>query len=66
MGTNETATKKPAKKGNTAKQLGGFLMALGVIFAVIAGSFGAIPAVLFFAGLITLIVGVAQRDNGNA
>ena len=63
MGTNETATKKPAKKGTTAKQIGGFLMFLGVILAVIMGSFGALPAVLFFGGLISLIVGIAIRDN---
>ena len=62
MGTNKTAT----KKGPTAKQLGGFLMVLGVVFAVITGSFGAIPAVLFFGGLITLIVGIAIRDNDNS
>jgi len=62
MGTNKTAT----KKGTTAKQLGGFLMVLGVVFAVITGSFGAIPAVLFFGGLITLIVGIAIRDNDNS
>ena len=55
MGTNET----------TAKQIGGFLMALGVIFSVITGSFGAVPAVLFFGGLITLIVGIAIRDNNS-
>jgi len=66
MGTNETATKKPAKRGTTAKQIGGFLMVLGVVFAVITGSFGAVPAVLFFGGLITLIVGVAIRDNDHS
>ena len=66
MGTNETTTKKPAKKGTTAKQIGGFLMVLGVIFSVITGSFGAVPAVLFFGGLITLIVGIAIRDNNNS
>jgi hypothetical protein len=40
-------------------------MVLGVIFSVIAGSFGAVPAVLFFGGLITLIVGIAIRDNNS-
>ena len=64
--TNETgATKNPARKGAVAKQVGGFLMALGVVFALIAGSFGAVPAILFFGGLITLIVGIAQRDTDN-
>ena len=58
----ETGKKTP-KKGTTLKQLGGFLMALGVVFALFTGSFGAVPAILLFGGLITLIVGIAQRDN---
>ena len=65
MTTDPAATKKTTKKGTSAKQLGGFLMVLGVVFALFAGSFGAVPAVLFFGGLITLIVGIAQRDTDN-
>lgn len=38
-------------------------MVVGVLFAVFAGSFTAPAAVLFFGGLIALIVGVAQRDT---
>ena len=41
-------------------------MVLGVVLALLIGSFGAVPAVLFFGGLITLIVGVAQRDNDDS
>ena len=55
--------KKAPKKGTTAKQLGGLAMVLGIILALLTGSFGLPPAILFFGGLITLIVGVAQRDN---
>jgi hypothetical protein len=42
------------------------MMVLGVIVAVIAGSFGPAPAILFFGGLIALIVGIAQRESDAA
>jgi len=64
--TKQLGEKKATKKGTVAKQVGGFLMVLGVVLALLIGSFGAVPAVLFFGGLITLIVGVAQRDNDNS
>jgi hypothetical protein len=61
--TNESATTKKAhKKGYVAKQVGGLAMIIGVVFALMAGSFGAVPAMLFFGGLAALIVGAAQRD----
>lgn len=65
MTNQSVGQKKTAKKGTVAKQVGGFLMGLGVVVAIIFGSFGALPAILFFGGLITLIVGVAKRDNDN-
>ena len=40
-------------------------MVLGVVVAVISGAFTAPAAILFFGGLITLVVGVAQRDTDN-
>lgn len=40
-------------------------MALGIVVALMIGSFGALPAILFFGGLVMLIVGVARRDTGN-
>ena len=62
--TNEAgATKKAHKKGYVAKQLGGLAMIVGVLFAIFSGSFTAVAAVLFFGGLIALIVGIAQRDT---
>lgn len=62
--TNEPSTEKKApKKGYAAKQVGGLAMVVGVLFAVFAGSFTAPAAVLFFGGLIALIVGIAQRDT---
>jgi hypothetical protein len=63
--TKQLGEKKVTKKGTVATQVGGFLMVLGVILALLIGSFGAVPAVLLFGGLITLVVGVAQRDNDN-
>jgi hypothetical protein len=64
--TNQTdGQKKTAKKGAITKQAGAFLMVLGVIVAIIFGSFGALPAILFFGGLVTLIVGIAQRETDN-
>lgn len=64
--TNEAATtKKPARKGATTKQMGGLFMVLGIVFALGAGSFGAFHALLFFGGLVTLIVGIAQRETDN-
>lgn len=43
--------------------LGGFLMVLGVVFALLAGTFSAVAAILFFGGLVTLIIGIAKRDG---
>jgi len=64
--TKQLGEKKATKRGTAAKQVGGFLMVLGVVLALLIGSFGAVPAVLFFGGLIALIVGVAQRDNDDS
>ena len=62
--TNEAgADKKAPKKGYVAKQVGGLAMIVGILFAVFSGSFTAIAAILFFGGLIALIVGIAQRDT---
>ncbi|MDF9748625.1 hypothetical protein [Arthrobacter sp. ES3-54] len=61
--TNETAPHKAPKKGYVAKQLGGLAMIVGVLFAVFSGSFTAPAALLFFGGLVALIVGIAQRDT---
>jgi hypothetical protein len=64
---NEPSTEaKTKKKGYVAKQVGGLAMVVGVIVAVMSGSFSFPAAVLFFGGLIALIVGVAQRDTDNA
>jgi len=60
--TNETGVQKK-KKGYPARVIGGLLMVLGVALSIAAGSFTAPAAVLFFGGLIALIVGVAQRDT---
>jgi len=57
------AEKKAPKKGYVAKQVGGLAMIVGILFAVFSGSFTAIAAILFFGGLIALIVGIAQRDT---
>jgi len=65
--TNEAGTGRKARKGGyVAKQVGGLAMILGVLFAVFAGSFTAPAAVLFFGGLVALIVGIAQRDRDNS
>lgn len=62
--TNEPdAAKKTPKKGYVAKRVGGLAMIVGVLFAVFAGSFTFPAAVLFFGGLIALIIGIAQRDT---
>lgn len=62
--TNESVTtKKAAKRGSAAKQLGAVAMVIGVVFALMAGSFGAVPMILFFGGLVLLIVGIAQRNS---
>jgi len=62
--TNESVTtKKAPKKGYPARFVGGLLMVLGVVMSIAAGSFTAIAAILFFGGLIALIVGIAQRDT---
>ena len=53
---------KTRKRGSNAKQAGALLMVLGVVVSLIAGSFSALPALLFFGGLVALIVGIAQRD----
>lgn len=58
--TNKAGVKK---KGSAAKQLGALAMILGVVVAVISGSFSAPAAILFFGGLVALIVGVAQRES---
>ena len=63
MTSDNGAATKPRKKGSNAKQSGALLMFLGVVIAALSGSFGALPATLFFAGLIALIVGIAQRDT---
>jgi hypothetical protein len=64
--TNEPSAKtKPRKKGYVAKQLGGLAMVIGVIVAVISGAFTGPAAILFFGGLVALIVGIAQRDTDN-
>jgi cadmium resistance protein CadD (predicted permease) len=63
---SEDTQKRQTKKGSAAKQLGALMMVLGVIVAVIAGSFGPAPAILFFGGLIALIVGIAQRESDAA
>lgn len=60
---SQDTQKRRTRKGSAAKQLGALMMVLGVIVAVIAGSFGPAPAFLFFGGLITLIVGIAQRET---
>ena len=65
--TNEPSTEKKApKKGYAAKQVGGLAMIVGVLFAVFSGSFTAVAALLFFGGLVALIVGIAQRDTDTA
>ncbi|QWY79647.1 membrane protein [Arthrobacter phage Persistence] len=56
-------TARRTKKGSAAKQLGALMMVLGVLISVVSGSFGPGPAILFFGGLIALIVGIAQRDS---
>lgn len=62
--TDESVTqKKTPKKGSAAKQLGALGMVLGVIVAVISGAFTAPAAILFFGGLVALIVGIAQRES---
>jgi cadmium resistance protein CadD (predicted permease) len=62
--TNEpSATNRATKKGYIAKRIGGLAMVVGVLFAVFAGSFTAPAAILFFGGLITLIVGIARRET---
>ncbi len=62
--TNENvATKKTPKRGSAAKQLGAFAMVLGVLFAVFSGAFTAPAAILFFGGLVALLVGVAMRET---
>jgi len=62
--TNEAgATKKAHKKGYPARLVGGLLMVLGVVISAAAGAFTPFAAALFFGGLITLIVGLAQRDT---
>jgi uncharacterized membrane protein len=57
--------KKRTKKGAGAKQGGGLLMVIGVLISIISGAFTAPAAILFFCGLVLLIVGVAQRDSDN-
>jgi hypothetical protein len=52
----------PKPKGHAAKQLGWRLMIVGVVLAVITGSFGIFPGVVFFAGVVSLIVWMIQRD----
>lgn len=65
--TNESVTtKKVHKKGYAAKSLGGLAMILGILVAVISGAFTPISALLFFGGLIALIVGIALRDTDQA
>jgi len=62
--TNEAgATKKAHAKGYPARLIGGLLMVLGVVVSAGVGSFTLAAAALFFGGLISLIVGVAQRDT---
>ena len=61
--TEPNTAKKAPKKGAVAKQVGGLCMFLGILVAVISGAFGPAPAILFFGGLLSLIIGVAQRDN---
>jgi len=62
--TNEPATTKKAHaKGYPARLIGGLLMVSGVVISAGAGSFTLAAAALFFGGLITLIVGIAQRNT---
>lgn len=61
--TNEPAVKAAPRKGKVAKQVGGLGMVLGVILALAAGSVTAIAGILFFAGLVSLIVGGAMSDT---
>ena len=62
--TNESVTTQKAhKKGYPARLVGGLLMVLGVAISAVAGSFTGLAAILFFGGLVTLIVGIAQRET---
>lgn len=62
--TNESVTTKKAhSKGYPARVIGGLLMVLGVVASIAAGSFSALAAILFFGGLLTLIVGGVLKDR---
>lgn len=62
--TNEAqAEKKAHKRGYPARLIGGLLMVLGIVMSASAGAFTPLAAILFFGGLIALIVGIAQRET---
>lgn len=56
-------TKKARTRGYGARVIGGLLMVLGVVASVAAGSFSALAAILFFGGLLALIVGGVLKDR---
>jgi len=62
--TNEPATAKKAHaKGYPARLIGGLLVVLGVVISAAAGSLTVAAGLLIFGGLITLIVGLAQKNT---
>jgi len=57
------AEKKAHAKGYPARLIGGLLVVFGVVVSAAAGSLTVAAGLLIFGGLITLIVGLAQKNT---
>lgn len=62
--TNESVTTKKAHaKGYPARLVGGILLVLGILISAGVGQVTVAAGFLIFGGLITLVVGLAQKNT---